>query len=259
MVRISFSHPPLSCTLALSSCSRFADGQVREAPQYHLIQARIQQAEGKHDEAIKTLNTAMKLPGIRKGTGSLCMQIFDIVVSLCQHHFLISDATPNFTWFTTAYLQRLPRRRKVADQSHPPIAWPCMWTWRRRTTAQARRYSLFPIFALTLQQEAAKVMQDASSEFAGTSEEVRYAQPYLGLDVRVRVRVLDTDALGLHMLGVFFCQAFSRKFIVYTSECSLPTRTLLCSVAMLTVRSAHCAPSRRPSSTSSVPCALAVG
>ena len=71
------------CLLSLSFCSSCQpifvspdilfpiDLQVREAPLYHLIQARIQQAEGKTEESIKTLGNAMRLPGVRKGTGWL--------------------------------------------------------------------------------------------------------------------------------------------------------------------------------------------
>ena len=40
--------------------------ELRESPMYFLIQARIQQMEGKKEESARTLNSAMKLPGVRR-------------------------------------------------------------------------------------------------------------------------------------------------------------------------------------------------
>lgn len=40
--------------------------EVRESPIFHLIQAQIEQADGKLEDAIRTLAKAMKLPGIRR-------------------------------------------------------------------------------------------------------------------------------------------------------------------------------------------------
>jgi tetratricopeptide repeat protein 21B len=40
--------------------------EVREHPTYHLIKAIIQKNSGQYDEAIKTLQTAMQLPGVKK-------------------------------------------------------------------------------------------------------------------------------------------------------------------------------------------------
>ncbi len=39
--------------------------QVREHPVYHLIKARICKKQGDHAGAVKTLQMAMQLPGIR--------------------------------------------------------------------------------------------------------------------------------------------------------------------------------------------------
>lgn len=65
---------PFVYLVCRSVCLFPVDPQVREAPLYHLIQARIQQAEGKTEESIKTLGNAMRLPGVRKGTGWLHSQ-----------------------------------------------------------------------------------------------------------------------------------------------------------------------------------------
>ncbi|CAB4022833.1 tetratricopeptide repeat 21B-like, partial [Paramuricea clavata] len=40
--------------------------QVRDSPQYHLIKACVHKNLGNHEECIKTLNTAMALPGVKK-------------------------------------------------------------------------------------------------------------------------------------------------------------------------------------------------
>lgn len=45
--------------------------QVRDHPVYHLIKARIQKKQGDHAEAVKTLQLAMVLPGVKKAPGNI--------------------------------------------------------------------------------------------------------------------------------------------------------------------------------------------
>lgn len=40
--------------------------EVREAPLYHVINAAIMAAEGKHADRTKSLQTAMALPGVKR-------------------------------------------------------------------------------------------------------------------------------------------------------------------------------------------------
>lgn len=80
--------------------------QVREAPLYHLIQARIQQAEGKLEESIKTLNNAMKLPGIRKGTGGCAAAMHRS--HMCLH------------WLTFCFSRRTQEERQAAYHAGRP-------------------------------------------------------------------------------------------------------------------------------------------
>ena len=39
--------------------------QVRDHPLYHLIKARIQKKQGENEEAVRTLQMAMALPGVK--------------------------------------------------------------------------------------------------------------------------------------------------------------------------------------------------
>jgi hypothetical protein len=53
-------------TVLYSSC--FFCLKVRDSPQYHLIKACVHKNLGNHEECIKTLNTAMALPGVKKAS-----------------------------------------------------------------------------------------------------------------------------------------------------------------------------------------------
>ena len=44
--------------------------QVRDHPLYHLIKARIQKKQGENEDAVRTLQLAMALPGV-KGDGKI--------------------------------------------------------------------------------------------------------------------------------------------------------------------------------------------
>ena len=56
----------------ISSCIIFfVCLKVRDSPQYHLIKACVHKNLGNHEECVKTLNTAMALPGVKKASKAL--------------------------------------------------------------------------------------------------------------------------------------------------------------------------------------------
>ena len=96
--------------------------EVRDSPTYHLINAKIQQAEGNIEGSIKTLAKAWKLPGVKRA-----------LAPGTKGKKIVTSAER-----VSVYLA-LAQAFYKAGQSH----------------------------------EAAKIMQDAQSEFSGTSEEMR--------------------------------------------------------------------------------------
>ena len=50
---------------------------MREHPLYHLIKAHIHKKQGETEEAIKTLQMAMSLPGVKSSSGNNCTRAGD--------------------------------------------------------------------------------------------------------------------------------------------------------------------------------------
>ena len=58
--------------------------QVRDYPLYHLIKARIQKKQGDTKEAVKTLQLAMSLPGVKTSKGQqMLYQLFIGIIPPC--------------------------------------------------------------------------------------------------------------------------------------------------------------------------------
>jgi len=79
------------------------DFQVRKAPSYALVKARLCAYEGNHDEALKTLQEALRLPGVRDGIpagapgsvphaerAAVFVDLADILATLSQFHEAMS-------------------------------------------------------------------------------------------------------------------------------------------------------------------------
>eukprot|EP00043_Microstomoeca_roanoka_P026514 m.11852 g.11852 ORF g.11852 m.11852 type:complete len:1331 (-) comp6680_c0_seq1:160-4152(-) len=142
--------------------------EIRDMPMYHVIQARIHQAEGKSGEALKSMQAAMKLPGIRK------------IVQAAKTNRPVKKAV--------ALGDRVTVYLTLAE-----IYW------------QSDRLN-----------EAAKVLQEAESQFKDTPENVRIIMAQADLAVR---RGEVEEALDL-LRGVgkdepYYVQAKEKMALIY--------------------------------------------
>ena len=96
--------------------------QVRDSPLYYIIQAKIQQAKGSNEEAVNTLTTAMKLPGVKQA-GS---------------HRHRPDSTVSHALQSRL---PLPPRRRARSRSRWLSACPCILIWLRRTGSSVARHA----------------------------------------------------------------------------------------------------------------------
>lgn len=127
------------------------DWQVRDHPLYHLIKARILKKSGDSTEAVKTLQMAMVLPGV-KTSGKLTMniQIISWYLNWHTYHFLIclmystcivANLLWNFEEIVPWFAQgRDPCQRKGRFWTSVQMTeCLCSWSWQRPTRHWEKR------------------------------------------------------------------------------------------------------------------------
>lgn len=131
------------------------DWQVRDHPLYHLIKARILKKSGDSAEAVKTLQMAMVLPGVKtSGELTLRKQIISWYLNWHTYHFL--KCLMYFTCFMHEYScqfmlkfwgncsmiaqGRDPCQRKGRYWTSVPMTeCLCSWSWQRPTRHWEKR------------------------------------------------------------------------------------------------------------------------
>jgi tetratricopeptide repeat protein 21B len=110
--------------------------QIKNHPTYHLIKSRILKQQNQNEEALRTLQLAMQLPGVKKS----CKFMLHIKYMILKFLIIKAKSSSDIT-----IQDRVAVYLELADN-----------------------------YLLNKQQhEATKIMQDAINEFHGTSEETR--------------------------------------------------------------------------------------
>ena len=167
---------------------------MRDSPLYYILQARIQAAKGSNEESVTTLLAAMKLPGVKQAGECVIESVSGIEVYLCIRVLLLHIVIKYIYFYSikrelAIQLNLKPQIALIGPLTDLPAASGAAPKKKgKKAISLADRVSVYLDLAqaywkLGRTTEANKVIQDAETEFTGTTEEIRCVRCHRIYDV----------------------------------------------------------------------------